>query len=86
MNPEQKVEFLKLVGAGHSPETAALEIGLDISLVEGQGLNEDIRQACLLTAGRLRAKPMQVALDSDDVRVLSSLLDRLEAVAGTENR
>lgn len=84
MDTKDKEKFLKLIAAGHDVATASAELNLDISLTNDPELREDIQKAHALAAGRLRAKLMQAALDSDDVRTLSSLLDRLEVMAGTE--
>ncbi len=80
MNDADQAEFLKLVRNGHDPEAAVVALDLDMSVLNDPELKPGIQEALRIGTARLRSKIMQLALDSNDVRALTQLLDRREAL------
>ncbi len=84
MNTEEKKKFLDLVSSGHDTSTASHELGIEIP--DNPEFQQEIKEAYSLAAGRLRARLMQAALLSSDVKSLTDLLNRLEVLAGASNQ
>ena len=80
MDKARRAELLKLVRVGHDTEAAAAK--LDISMAEvrkgGEKLRQDLDDAFATASARLRAKLLEGALDGNDLKLLSGILERRE--------
>ena len=78
MDRARRAELLKLVRVGHDTEAAAAK--LDISMAEvrkgGEKLRRELDDAFATASARLRAKLLEGALDGNDLKLLSGILEQ----------
>jgi hypothetical protein len=80
MTPKNREDFLQAIRAGNGTEIAASMAGVSLDEVKADEslMDEAMRIMCLFNA-RLRERLLGKALESDDVKLLSSLLEQREA-------
>ena len=85
MNATDKAKLLALVSSGHDPESAAIAVGADLSLVNKPKpqLKKALAAALRVARARLRGKIMELALEGNNVQALERQLERLEAKTDT---
>ena len=81
MDSGQRRELLKLIRSGLDVEAGAAKLGISMAEVRkgGAKLQRAINDSFALASARLRAKLLEGALDGNDMKLLSNILERREA-------
>ncbi|MCX2721971.1 hypothetical protein [Roseibium salinum] len=81
MTEDQQKELLSLIRAGHDVESAAAKLSLSMAQIRAAGseFDQQIKETFRGATAKLRSRVLEMALDSDDAKLLAALLEKRES-------